>query len=133
MLIIVKTFWHCEQCDKVFSSKANLKAHETGVHYKIPKTFKCIECGKEFKRKIVYVKHHRTVHKKERKYKCHFCNKDFLHGASLNLHLDFAHNSSKHECEKCELSFDTKYHLKKHTKAQLCVFKKQEPTFDTRG
>ena len=61
---------------------------------------------------------------KDRKYKCHFCNKDFLHGTSLTTHMDLAHNSSKHECEKCGLSFETKYHWKKHAKA--CVSKKQE-------
>ena len=58
------TIMKCENCDKTFKRKSDLKRHHVSAHsdIDIKKKFKCPVCDKEFSRKFVLNRHTKRFH-----------------------------------------------------------------------
>ena len=52
----------CQDCEKIFSTKGNLKSHIESVHE--GKKFACSQCNHEFALKSSLSKHEKRKHKK---------------------------------------------------------------------
>lgn len=74
----------CDQCPKVFSTRAALTCH-TAVHASVRK-YECDLCSRRFKRKH-HLQNHRYRHTGERPVQCPLCDKAFIQKASLNVHM----------------------------------------------
>ncbi|XP_028168181.1 PR domain zinc finger protein 5-like isoform X2 [Ostrinia furnacalis] len=135
----------CGHCGKTFSLEKYKKKHEAMVH-KEAKLFKCADCGEayhsEYERhlhivekhkervrmstcefcgktydwKPYYMAHLRKVHHKVKNYKCNYCNKCFLSGHELKMHVQRHTGKGKHVCMFCEKNYVTFTELKKHMK-----------------
>ena len=117
----------CEICEKLFSSKQNLKQHITQVHE--GNNQKCEFCIKSFCNNDSLKRHINTFHtrtssndsKMQNKYKCKWCVKTFKVSSSLKRHIGVFHqgqimkegNSANliiqqkqyHECDICSKLF----------------------------
>ena len=113
----------CEECQQDFCLKSLLSAHKKIVHGE--KSFKCLNCGKDFKSKFNLDKHctHGTVevckqcgiklcnltdllkHKKHERHdeddKCKVCQRRFLTEVSLLTHM----KKVKYSCDTCQENF----------------------------
>ena len=106
--------FQCDICDKLFSSKSNLKKHIDTIHLKL-KSHKCEECGKTFNQKGNLKYHVNSVHLKIKPYKCEECWKTFGSEQDLKRHKDAVHLKLKpFKCDECGISFATEGNLKTH-------------------
>ncbi len=67
----------CEICEKVYTTKKNLKNHFTAAHDENRKVFNCNICTKSFHKQNSLKVHTKTVHKSYKDYKCESCGKLF--------------------------------------------------------
>ena len=114
----------CNVCQKVLSSKGNLKQHkETHAG---EKKHVCTTCGRSFTIKYVLQKHIAT-HSDERPYKCPICPPDkpkcFKTKDHLRRHMK-RHEEAKYSCDICKLKFFTRNILKSHRQSH---FRNDEP------
>jgi len=122
--------YECEHCNKEFGQKGNLNYHISSVHLK-QKKYECEHCNKAFINKGDLKHHIRTVHLKQKKYECEHCNKAFGHRGNLNNHIGNVHLKQKiYECEYCNKGFGRKGDLKKHIKS---IHTNPKPRNMTRG
>ena len=70
----------CEQCEKLFKSKANQSEHVKNVY---GENISCLSCKKKFASKNYLKKHQKVVHSKENKLICCYCDKTFHFEHSL--------------------------------------------------
>ena len=99
----IKDF-HCDECDKSFTSKSNLTTHkQTHSGEKFP----CHICGVQLARKINLINHMKSAHMEgaEKPYTikqppteqipCHICGKLFNHNRNYRLHFRRQHMEPK--------------------------------------
>lgn len=110
----------CHFCDKCFTTLQSLKKHEQS--HKGEKPYRCLECGRTFKRRC-YMTSHKIVHQK--KIHCTICKKIFPTIRELIQHRTSHLNSGKLQCPECNLQFQYSMHLKRH----LDGHKKREKEF----
>jgi uncharacterized Zn-finger protein len=89
--MIQSNSWHCETCNKYFTTKRSLINHEQFVHKKI-RPFKCTLCNKKFSQKCNLQVHIRGFHNKERPFKCRLCKRKFTQSSNLIKHLRSVHS-----------------------------------------
>lgn len=109
--------YQCEECDMVFYSKVNYQRHNLR-HSDKKKLFKCDTCGKTFKMKID-LKRHQKREKKDLKFKCSLCDKQYESVGALQDHEGSHHGGSKgggHRCDVCNKVFKHKPNLYRHKK-----------------
>ena len=82
--------YDCDQCDKSFAQKGDLKRHVEIVHMNM-KNFKCDECDQSFGQKAHLESHISTVHRNEKNFKCDTCGKSFGLKQNLNKHIRNVH------------------------------------------
>ena len=114
----------CDVCNKSFSRKASLNAHQKKVHKDLaasgvsPATDRtCPHCG-EFFRYPFDMKQHMRVHTGERPFGCDVCNKSFSRKDKLkahqnNMHTDLAADQDR-TCLICGMVFDSPSRMKRH-------------------
>ena len=71
----VGKIYQCSICNKTFTSSENFRFHRKNVHdhEKEKDKFECIQCEKQFYRRIL-LKNHSKVHSEERiRYGCDIC------------------------------------------------------------
>jgi hypothetical protein len=78
-----KSYFPCEYCCKVFTSRGNMNAH-LRIHTN-ERPFQCTSCYKSFKRKHHLIEHQR-IHTGEKPFKCHECGKSYACKRSLISH-----------------------------------------------
>lgn len=99
----------CEQCGKRFKMEWDLKFHLST--HNAPEHM-CDICGGLYKSKYLLVKHRRTVHLNEYKYRCTFCSNRFLLQENLDIHV-LQHNQN-YQCGVCDKIFKSKKYLSNH-------------------
>ena len=73
-----KVIFQCENCDKPFSDKKNLKKHVSTVHNK-KKAFKCDICDYSFSVKGSLKPHTESVYGGKKPFKCDICDYSCSH------------------------------------------------------
>ena len=83
--------FHCEDCKKQFSSKANLRRHM--IIHSGEKLYNCKQCFKSFNQNS-HLKAHTLVHAGVRAYACPECKKDFPAKYHQKRHYAKHHNNT---------------------------------------
>uniref|UniRef100_A0A4W6BJ33 C2H2-type domain-containing protein n=1 Tax=Lates calcarifer TaxID=8187 RepID=A0A4W6BJ33_LATCA len=134
--------FHCDKCEKKYSSRASLKVHrrihtgETpylcshcgrgfrssynlGLHVRIhtgERRYRCQICGKA---SIQHLARHMRMHRGEKNYLCTECGKAFLSSGELRLHMRLHTGERPHTCKHCGRGFTAKclltVHMRQHT------------------
>ena len=110
-----KTRIECNVCQKRFSRKCDLKAHEQS-HNK-EKQFQCLKCNKFLKTKDVlrcHIKRHENAEGYKRK--CPICSTTLSCKESLNIHMRTHTKERKYKCQTCDASFIQSNALTIHTR-----------------
>ncbi|XP_055530428.1 oocyte zinc finger protein XlCOF8.4-like [Wyeomyia smithii] len=129
----------CEQCDKTYCRKENLRQHQEREHLMI--RYPCDVCGKIFSTKDIlsvhrklhnsdvqyrcdqcdqiftsnkYLYKHKQKHLGVKKFMCTFCGKSFLVGEYLKEHLRVHTGERPFSCKICAKKFRTMNHLRQH-------------------
>ena len=109
----------CNACQKVLSSKGNLKLHKE-IHAS-EKKHVCTTCGSAFTRKYTLNKHMAT-HSDEKPHKCSICPPDkqkcFKIKHSLQQHRKI-HGEKTYSCNMREQKFHTTGNLKRHKQSHI--------------
>lgn len=106
-----KTF-KCSTCGRTFSQKSSVKNHER-VHAG-GSLFRCEVCSMTFTRKSYLAQHSKTVHVRERKWKCSTCGRAFEHNTLLRRHERVHTGERPYECDVCMRRFTRQDHLSEH-------------------
>ena len=103
----------CKFCKSLFSSKTDWKEHALSHHK--PEIFDiCVVCCKSFKTPIGLQQHNQNYHSTSTKFRCNLCDKAFISGRRLNVHLR-GHSSEKpFICKICGTSYKHKKNLDEH-------------------
>ena len=72
-------FFACNVCNKIFETKNGLNFHLKNHQQEDPRKFKCDSCGQFFTQSGFLKTHVKTIHEKQRNYKCDLCKKKSLH------------------------------------------------------
>ncbi|XP_067851217.1 histone-lysine N-methyltransferase MECOM isoform X7 [Heptranchias perlo] len=127
--------YRCDECNKLFESKAELLDHQKFTCNNSPTAFSLVD--EDFKPKLngedelheckecdgVYpdaqsLDRHLLTHTEEREYKCDQCPKAFNWKSNLIRH-QMSHDSGKHyECENCAKVFTDPSNLQRHIRSQ---------------
>lgn len=117
----------CKKCKKTFYGKRSLQLHEWQAHEhiiieKVPtnneedncnKPRKCDECGKNFMRRIDWIRHYRLNHG-NKPYKCEFCGKTFERMNYCRVHRRKHTGERPYICSICKKGFIKLEYLKNH-------------------
>ncbi|XP_013162552.1 PREDICTED: zinc finger protein 311-like, partial [Papilio xuthus] len=102
----------CDQCGKIFHTKALLLDHmwvHTGE-----KRFKCSLCDKSFSMHCNLV-NHQMVHSEQRPvYDCEICGKGFLFAANRKRHMIVHSGLKPFKCDVCEKTFKSNAEKRLH-------------------
>ncbi|XP_041082439.1 zinc finger protein 574 isoform X2 [Polyodon spathula] len=102
----------CPLCPKSFPAQIRLVRHKRTVHT-LERRFKCSVCGKGFK-KQVHVRNHLRTHTGERPFQCSECGKTFSSLANLTRH-GLTHTGQRpYKCEECGRAFTQSSNLQQH-------------------
>ncbi|XP_064154486.1 zinc finger protein 574 [Anguilla rostrata] len=102
----------CPSCGKAFPTQLCLVRHRRTVHVS-ERRFKCGVCGKPFKKQI-HVRNHLRVHTGERPFQCSDCGKTFSSLANLSRH-GLTHSGLRpYRCDVCHKAFTQSSNLRQH-------------------
>lgn len=112
------SLFKCLQCEKLFSTRYNMKIHMKVLHDCI-KEFKCLSCPREFGLKVMLDKHVRAVHLKQdlsSMFQCTKCHLRFTQKSNLITHQQI-HDANRKlfKCEVCTQMYTRKAALDKHS------------------
>lgn len=80
------------------SQRSNLQSHKRATHYD-DKRYKCMECGKGFKRRRLLDYHIKAAHTGERPYKCGVCAATFIYPEHFKKHRRIHTGEKPYLCE----------------------------------
>ena len=136
----VNSDFHCDKCEKTFKKLSHLKRNEVSVHFlkkencphcglqssrrdnleahiklvhgsdDCESPFQCDDCQETFDRRSSFERHARNM-----KTNCSICAAIFCTLKQVQQHQKISH--PKHECARCEKTFQDKAHLNRHIKA----------------
>lgn len=80
------------------SQRSNLQSHKRATHYD-DKRYKCMECGKAFKRRRLLDYHMKAAHTGERPFKCNVCAATFIYPEHFKKHRRIHTGEKPYSCE----------------------------------
>ncbi|XP_060809086.1 zinc finger protein 260 isoform X1 [Amyelois transitella] len=107
---------NCLSCEKVFSSKVQLRVHTKRDHL-LERNYECTECNAKFF-SSKGLKQHKLKHTSEKQFKCEFCAKEFARSFTLREHLRIHLNDRRYECAKCGHTFIYKCSWQNHMRSK---------------
>nr|XP_023030470.1 zinc finger protein 724-like isoform X2 [Leptinotarsa decemlineata] len=126
--LINTNLWPCKECEKVFTVRNRLVAHNRLMHLK-DDHLKCSECGQGFCRSDYLKRHMRShVRNEERDQKsekcvrvsggfqCQICKKVLKSMQNLKLHIKSHGILTRFSCKYCNMTFKIKYQRTRHEK-----------------
>ena len=103
----------CHTCGKAFNQEATLRTHMR-IHSG-SKPHACKECGESFVTAFALVSHLQWKHNEGiRPFLCSFCSKAFPTKQALSKHETIHRMEKKYSCHQCEKKFSRPDHLKSH-------------------
>ena len=92
-----------KKCNNDFHTKSQSKTRQTQI---------CQECFSEKIKTFVRLNYENDI---TRPFKCHFCEKQFMHYITYYRHIQSVHINKKiHKCPKCYKIFTRKEHISRH-------------------
>ena len=109
-----ETKWHCDHCNKSFSSRQLIFLHIRGKHFGLGGAHTCHICKKKILGGIGHLKAHVLLHSGVKAHECNICGKKCADVGSLRKHLFTHSNEQPFSCEQCEQRFKRRENLKTH-------------------
>ncbi|XP_013929184.1 PREDICTED: zinc finger protein 98-like isoform X2 [Thamnophis sirtalis] len=94
--------YKCLECGKCFRRSAQVTIHKR-IHTG-EKPFKCMECGRSFSQRGNLTAH-KMIHKGEKPFKCMECGKSFAQRGNLTTHKMIHTGEKPYKCMECGKSF----------------------------
>ena len=105
--------YKCSYCPEAFFDSLSVKKHEE--KHRGLNVFECQDCFKLFSSKALLNRHVKTVHLKEHEFACTKCDFKTFHSDSLNTHLQQVHERKRpNKCEHCDEAYFYKRDLERH-------------------
>lgn len=126
--MVEKTFV-CELCDKLYTTKGNLKLHIKIVHHGEKLLFPCsvATCEEKLSTRALRQEHLHKIHNIAREiFSCTHCDVHFLNKSSLKDHINFTHQGVQFKCELCQKRFANLSNLTYHTKTHISIEDRKE-------
>ncbi|XP_029360334.1 uncharacterized protein LOC115045021 isoform X2 [Echeneis naucrates] len=101
-----------KQCNVLSSDNVQGKWRNDGTSVK---SYKCSECGKNFRHRSVLELHMR-IHSKDKPYQCKVCGKGFRFSSYLQQHLIIHTGKKPYKCPDCGKDFAFLQNMKTHQK-----------------
>ncbi|XP_035904951.1 transcription factor grauzone-like [Anopheles stephensi] len=130
----------CDQCDKWFDSKLNLRSHCKRVHDEMG-PIQCDECQHISPNRRALVNHKVRAHGQKQAYECEYCGKKLNTKLTLKEHLAIHTNVPLYSCEFCGITFNSNANKYVHRKSkhpqewealkQQKLLKRMTPTVDS--
>ena len=111
---------HCDQCERVFQRKSNLRKHIVLAHSGNSRNeieYDCEFCHKKFKTNGNLKKHKMCVHDKV-KFPCDQCDHQASDPSNLINHKKTTHEGIKYPCDQCDFISTQSSNLNAHKKAK---------------
>jgi len=117
----------CERCRKTFCLYKSFQRHkrlnqciEKGDDYVRPSLRPCLcpHCGTQFTHRSSLRSHIKTVHLKEKNYRCDQCDQCYVDRTNLLRHIETKHLEETYYCEFCPRTFTATVYLREHVKRQ---------------
>lgn len=103
----------CNLCDSIFRSRKSVYDH---IRQHSGQKFLCNICGRFLSSRNNLTKHYRTVHLKEKKYRCLVCEKRYDSSYRLRIHKNAHEGIRQFDCKLCSRNFLTSSSLSRHKK-----------------
>ncbi|XP_053610880.1 histone-lysine N-methyltransferase PRDM16-like isoform X3 [Plodia interpunctella] len=106
----------CSFCDAPFPNIDALDRHLIQAHGQTPGAFHCELCNRAYSSRALLLRHRALAHTDIRKYPCENCPKVFTDPSNLQRHIRAQHVGARsHACPECGKTFATSSGLKQHT------------------
>ena len=100
--------------------------HEGFKNLKSKNEFPCDKCSKVFGWISQLQNHKKSVHVKEKAYKCETCGKGFVHRNKLEEHYNVHTGAKPFKCKYCPKAFGSQGTHAGHEKSHLGIKRKQK-------
>ncbi|XP_050074418.1 transcription factor grauzone-like [Anopheles maculipalpis] len=107
----------CDQCEKWFDSKQNLRSHCKRVHDQMG-PIQCDECQHISPNHRALVSHKVRAHGQKQAYECEYCGKKLNTKLTLKEHLAIHTNIPLYSCEFCGITFNSNANKYVHRKSK---------------
>lgn len=106
----------CSFCEAPFPNIDALDRHLVQAHAQPAATFHCQLCNRAYSSHALLLRHRALAHTDIRKYPCENCPKVFTDPSNLQRHIRAQHVGARsHACPECGKTFATSSGLKQHT------------------
>ncbi|XP_015591273.1 zinc finger protein 43 isoform X2 [Cephus cinctus] len=116
--VISRRQYHCNMCNKHFTTKDRLEYHIMR-HSENMEEFVCSTCGKELSTEQALFEHYLYVHKGARPHVCELCGKSYQFKARLKEHMRSHSGERPFACEICGQRCMTNNALRSHKKTHI--------------
>ena len=116
--LVIRKRYKCSQCGRDFSQSSNCKRHER-LH-RGDKPYHCKQCDKHFTLSGNLKRHSRTVHARQRNFKCY--TGTLKQHEKVHAHEEETHQQEQgkpYQCKECDKCFTDSGKLKHHSKTHV--------------